>query len=92
MVYHQVGAVGANELGAPLRGAAHRVGKNETAWSYRDATWAEIIVGVDPDPAYNPRLIRWANAFGFREKQSVRFLFIRSGYRIRGKGTLLHPR
>jgi hypothetical protein len=32
----------------PINGAAHRVGKNDTAWSYRDATWAEVIVGVDP--------------------------------------------
>ncbi len=34
----------------PINGAAHRVGKDETAWSYRDATWGEVIVGVDPDP------------------------------------------
>ena len=34
----------------PIDGAVHRVGPNETAWSYRDATWAEVIVGVDPDP------------------------------------------
>src|SRR5260370_19235526 len=24
----------------PVNGAAHRVGKNDTAWSYREATWA----------------------------------------------------
>jgi FAD/FMN-containing dehydrogenase len=35
----------------PIDGAAHRVGKNDTAFSYRDANWAEVIVGVDPDPA-----------------------------------------
>jgi hypothetical protein len=35
----------------PINGAAHRVGKHDTAWSYRDATWGEVIVGVDPDPA-----------------------------------------
>lgn len=35
----------------PIDGAAHRVGKDETAWSYRDATWGSVIVGVDPDPA-----------------------------------------
>jgi hypothetical protein len=27
--------------------AAHRVGKNDTVFSYRDANWAEVIVGVD---------------------------------------------
>lgn len=47
----------------PINGAAHRVGGDATAWSYRDATWAEVIVGVDPDPANNDRLIRWANAY-----------------------------
>src|SRR5204863_1662419 len=36
----------------PINGAASRVGKNETAWNYRDATWAQVMVGVDPDPAY----------------------------------------
>lgn len=47
----------------PVNGAAHRVGGDATAWSYRDATWAEVIVGVDPDPANNDRLTRWANAY-----------------------------
>jgi FAD/FMN-containing dehydrogenase len=47
----------------PINGAAHRVDGDATAWSYRDATWAEVIVGVDPDPANNPRMIRWANAY-----------------------------
>lgn len=32
----------------PINGAAHRIGKNDTAWAYRDATWAKVIVGVDP--------------------------------------------
>ena len=35
----------------PINGAAHRVGKNDTAWSYREANWGMVIVGVDPDPA-----------------------------------------
>jgi FAD/FMN-containing dehydrogenase len=47
----------------PINGAAHRVGKDDTPWSYRDATWAEVIVGVDPDPANNPRLIEWARKY-----------------------------
>ena len=34
----------------PINGAARRVGKNDTAWSYRDANFVEVIVGVDPDP------------------------------------------
>jgi FAD/FMN-containing dehydrogenase len=47
----------------PINGAVHRVDGNATAWSYRDTTWAQVIVGVDPEPANNPRLKRWANAY-----------------------------
>ena len=35
----------------PIDGAAHRVGSDDTAFSYRDATWSMVIAGVDPDPA-----------------------------------------
>jgi FAD/FMN-containing dehydrogenase len=41
----------------PIDGAAHDVGSSDTAWSYRDARWGSVIVGVDPDPA-NADLIR----------------------------------
>jgi FAD binding domain/Berberine and berberine like len=44
----------------PIDGAVHQVGRDETAWSYRDATWAQVIVGVDPDPANRERLRDWA--------------------------------
>jgi hypothetical protein len=44
----------------PINGAAHRVGPNDTAFSFREATWAQVIVGVDPDPANNDRIIGWA--------------------------------
>jgi len=47
----------------PVNGAAHRVGNSDTAWSYRDANWAQVIVGVDPDPANNERIIEWARSF-----------------------------
>jgi FAD/FMN-containing dehydrogenase len=47
----------------PVNGAAHRVDKNDTAWSYRDATWAEVIVGVDPDPANKDRIVDWARQY-----------------------------
>ena len=43
----------------PVNGAAHRVGKHDTAWSYRDATWSEVIVGADADPANTDRIINW---------------------------------
>ena len=41
----------------------HRVGSDETAFSYRDATWAEVIVGVDPDPANAERIKDWTVAY-----------------------------
>ena len=47
----------------PIDGAAHRVGQHDTAWSYRDATWAQVIVGVDPDPANNDKIIGWTKAY-----------------------------
>jgi hypothetical protein len=47
----------------PVNGAAHRIGKNETSWAYRDATWAQVIVGVDPDPANNARIISWTKEY-----------------------------
>jgi len=47
----------------PINGAAGRVGKDGTAWSYRDAAFAQVIVGVDPDPANNERMIAWAKDY-----------------------------
>ena len=47
----------------PINGAAHRVGNSDTPWAYRDATWAQVIVGVDPDPANNDRITAWAKEF-----------------------------
>jgi hypothetical protein len=38
---------------------AQRVGKNETAYSFREALFAEVIVGVDPDPANNAKITAW---------------------------------
>jgi FAD/FMN-containing dehydrogenase len=47
----------------PINGAAHRANTNETAFSFRDANFAEVIVGVDPDPANNERMIEWARDY-----------------------------
>ena len=47
----------------PINGAAARVGKHETAWNYRDATWAQVMVGVDPDPANNEKTISWTKSY-----------------------------
>jgi FAD/FMN-containing dehydrogenase len=44
----------------PIDGAAHRPGSGDTAFSYRDATWSGVIVGVDPDPANADLIKQWA--------------------------------
>lgn len=47
----------------PINGAAHRVGKNDTPWNYRDAIWVQNIIGVDPDPANNESIISWTREY-----------------------------
>ncbi|HTS13455.1 MAG TPA: FAD-binding oxidoreductase [Candidatus Limnocylindrales bacterium] len=47
----------------PIDGAAHRVGRNDTAFSYRDANWAQVIVGVDPDPANKDKITSWCKDY-----------------------------
>jgi len=47
----------------PIDGAAHRVAADETAFSYRDANWAAVIVGVDPDPARSGEATRWCKGY-----------------------------
>jgi FAD/FMN-containing dehydrogenase len=43
----------------PIDGAVHRVGTQDTAFAYRDAGWAGVIVGVDPDPASAAKIKDW---------------------------------
>ena len=43
----------------PIDGAAHDLDSSDTAWSYRDARWGSVIVGVDPDPANADMLRQW---------------------------------
>ena len=47
----------------PINGAAGRVGPQDTAWGYRNANFAQVIVGVDPDPANNEQLAEWARDY-----------------------------
>jgi hypothetical protein len=47
----------------PVNGAAGRVDKDSTAWSYRDATWAMVMVGVDPDPSKKTAITSWAKNY-----------------------------
>lgn len=43
----------------PINGVASKAGENDTPWAYRDANWAQVIVGVDPDPANNDKITKW---------------------------------
>jgi FAD/FMN-containing dehydrogenase len=47
----------------PIDGAAHRVRRTDTAFSYREANWSQVIVGVDPSPANKDAIVAWARAY-----------------------------
>jgi FAD/FMN-containing dehydrogenase len=44
----------------PIDGAGHDPDSADTAWSYRDATWAAVYAGVDPDPANVGAIRDWS--------------------------------
>jgi hypothetical protein len=47
----------------PVNGAASKPNKKDTAWNYRDAQYAMVIVGADPDPANNDSITKWTKDF-----------------------------
>jgi FAD/FMN-containing dehydrogenase len=47
----------------PVNGAAARVGKQDTAWDFRDAVLSGVVLGIDSDPANNPKMIKWAKDY-----------------------------
>ncbi len=47
----------------PVNGAAHKPKNGDTPWSHRGATWSEVIVGVDPDPANTDHITAWARNY-----------------------------
>jgi hypothetical protein len=47
----------------PVNGASQRVGKSDTAYSFREALFAEVIVGVDADPANGPTISNWCKNY-----------------------------
>ncbi|HSP79861.1 MAG TPA: FAD-binding oxidoreductase [Myxococcaceae bacterium] len=47
----------------PIDGAVHRVGRKDTAFSYRDVLWSSVITGVDPSPANAERITTWAKEY-----------------------------
>ena len=44
----------------PIDGAAHDVDPGETAWAYRDATYASVFAGVDADPTNAGTIRDWS--------------------------------
>jgi hypothetical protein len=47
----------------PVDGKVHEVENHETAWANRDARWAQVIVGVDPDPATAEISCQWCKEY-----------------------------
>ncbi|TJW13278.1 MAG: FAD-binding oxidoreductase [Mesorhizobium sp.] len=47
----------------PIDGAVHRIGKDETAWNCRDATWSMVIAGIDPNPQKAGPVTRWTKTY-----------------------------
>ena len=47
----------------PVNGFASTIGKNDTAWNYRDANYAVVIVGIDANPDNKDKIIRWARDY-----------------------------
>jgi hypothetical protein len=47
----------------PIDGAPNRIGKNETAFSFREAKWSMVIAGIDPDPKNKDRIATWAKKY-----------------------------
>jgi FAD/FMN-containing dehydrogenase len=60
----------------PMDGAAHRVAPDATAFSYRDANWNQVIVGIDPDPANRERITQWTREYS----QAIRPYALGGGY------------
>jgi len=47
----------------PINGACHRVAPSDTAFAYRDASFAAVIAGMWPDPADNESSIQWVRDY-----------------------------
>ncbi|MCW8849470.1 MAG: FAD-binding protein [Melioribacteraceae bacterium] len=47
----------------PISGAAGRIGNEETPWAYRDAKYASVIAGIDPDPKNADIIKKWCKDY-----------------------------
>ena len=49
----------------PVDGAVNDVGTTDTAFAFRDATWSQVFIGCDPDPASAGAVREWT--IGYHE-------------------------
>jgi len=47
----------------PISGAVSRIDSSATPWAYRDAKYAEVILGVDSDPANDEKITKWSKDY-----------------------------
>ncbi|MBX3238900.1 MAG: FAD-binding oxidoreductase [Chitinophagaceae bacterium] len=47
----------------PVNGAAAQIAKDATAWSYRDAKYVVIILGIDTDPGKTKPISEWTREY-----------------------------
>lgn len=47
----------------PISGAAAKVGNDDTPWAYRDAKYAGVIVGIDPEPKNAEKITEWTRNY-----------------------------
>lgn len=47
----------------PIDGKVHQLSNEDTAWSNRDARWAQVIVGVDPSPDMAGEVTNWCKSY-----------------------------
>lgn len=47
----------------PIDGAASKVSNSDTPWAYRKSKWAQVIVGIDPDPANAEKITKWTKDY-----------------------------
>jgi hypothetical protein len=47
----------------PVNGAAHRIGRNETAFSYRDANFAFVAAGIASEPSGKEAITGWCKHY-----------------------------
>jgi len=47
----------------PISGAASRVGTEDTPWAYRNAKYAGVYGGIDPDPKNADKITKWCKEY-----------------------------